>query len=158
MRTASTLWRAAGVDVRWSPDPVPGDDPAGGAHIRVAITADLGPSSVPAPRPMASIEFVDKKPTTSIDVYPREVRKLLDVYVLDDRPLSHRPLAMQEHLLGRVLGRAVAHEIGHFVFASTGHARSGLMRAAHRVNQLIGRMDQPFAIVEPLPAACGQHP
>jgi hypothetical protein len=158
MRTATMLWRAGGVDVRWSPGPFPGDSAAGGPHIRVTITADVGPSSLPAPRPIASIRFVDKKPSTSIDVYLIEVRKLLDRYVFDDRPLTHQPSRLQDQLMGRVLGRAVAHEIGHFVFASAGHARSGLMRPTHRVDQLVGRLDQPFAIIEPPPAACGQHP
>ena len=54
-------------------------------------------------------------PSTSIDVYPSEVRALLDVFVLDDKPLSHpRPRVLQEHLMGRMLGRAVAHEDGPF--------------------------------------------
>jgi hypothetical protein len=32
--------------------------------------------------------------------------------------------------LSRVMGRVIAHEIGHLLLGSTGHARSGLMRAA----------------------------
>jgi hypothetical protein len=158
MRTARMLWRAAGVDVRWSPDPFPGDNAVGGAHIRITITADVGPSSLPAPRPIASIRFVDEKPSTSIDVYLSEVRALLDLFVFDDRPLTHQPSLLQDELLGRVLGRAVAHELGHFVFSSAGHARSGLMRSTHRMDQLVGRLDQPFTIIEPPSAACGQHP
>ena len=157
-RGTTVLWQAAGVDVRWSPDPFPGDHAPAGAHIRVAIAAGAASPSSPAPRPMASIRFVDRTPSTSIDVYPSEVRALLDVFVFDDKPLSHRPRLLQEHLMGRMLGRAVAHEIGHFFFATAAHARVGLMRANHRVGQLIGRSDQPFAVVEPPSATCGQHP
>jgi len=156
MRTARMLWRAAGVDVQSSPDPFPGDNAEGGVHMRVTIAADAGPSSLTAPRPIASIRFVDKKPSTSIDVYLIEVRKLMDLLVFDDRRLAHQPGLFQDEMLGRILGRALAHEIGHFVFASAGHARSGLMRPTHRLDQLVGRLDQPFAIIEP--AACGQHP
>jgi hypothetical protein len=35
---------------------------------------------------------------------------------------------MRDHRLGVVLGRAVAHEIGHYLLRTAGHARSGLMR------------------------------
>jgi hypothetical protein len=159
MRRTTMMWRAAGVDVRWSLDPSPGGNATdGGPHLRVAITADVAPSSSPAPRPMASIRFVDGNPSASIDVYLSEVRELLDVFVLDERPLTHRPSLLQQQLMGRVLGRAVAHEIGHVVFGSAGHARFGLMRPTHRLDQLIGRTDQPFTIIEPPAAACGQHP
>jgi len=36
---------------------------------------------------------------------------------------------MREHRLGIVLGRAIAHEIGHYVLQTNTHASSGLMRA-----------------------------
>jgi hypothetical protein len=39
------------------------------------------------------------------------------------------PQALSDRRLGVVLGRAVAHEIGHFLLATRGHARPGLMRA-----------------------------
>jgi hypothetical protein len=38
--------------------------------------------------------------------------------------------APAEHRLGLVLGRAVAHEIGHFLLATGTHAAQGLMRAS----------------------------
>ena len=45
---------------------------------------------------------------------------------------------LQRQALGRIIGRAVAHEIGHFLLASPAHASNGLMRAAldpeHMVN------------------------
>ena len=37
--------------------------------------------------------------------------------------------AMYDHRLGVVLGRAVAHEIGHYLLHTNTHARRGLMRA-----------------------------
>jgi hypothetical protein len=44
-------------------------------------------------------------------------------------PLVELP-ALAEHRLGLVLGRAVAHEIGHFLLATGTHAEHGLMRAS----------------------------
>ena len=49
--------------------------------------------------------------------------------VLDAAGLADGPAAIVSHRLGVVLGRAVAHEIGHFLLNTSGHARQGLMRA-----------------------------
>jgi len=43
--------------------------------------------------------------------------------------LLAEPTAMQEQRLGLVLGRAVSHEIGHYLLRTNTHATRGLMRA-----------------------------
>ena len=48
----------------------------------------------------------------------------------DGRPLINSTEDLQNQAMGRIIGRAVAHEIGHFLLASQTHAASGLMRAA----------------------------
>ena len=40
----------------------------------------------------------------------------------------HWPETMREEIVGRVLGRVLAHEIGHYVLRSPQHAANGLMR------------------------------
>ena len=37
---------------------------------------------------------------------------------------------------GMLLGRAVAHEIGHLILGTTKHAKSGLMRATWKTDEL----------------------
>lgn len=49
--------------------------------------------------------------------------------VLDAARLADAPTTLVHRQLGVVLGRAVAHEIGHHLLNATGHARHGLMRA-----------------------------
>jgi hypothetical protein len=49
--------------------------------------------------------------------------------VLQAAGFGDEPLAMTHRRLGVILGRAVAHEIGHFVLGTSGHAGRGLMRA-----------------------------
>ena len=39
------------------------------------------------------------------------------------------PRLQRETLLGRAMGRALAHELGHYLSASKVHAQAGLMRA-----------------------------
>ena len=51
-------------------------------------------------------------------------RRVLQAASLDDGPR-----ALVEHRLGLVLGRAIAHEIGHHLLNSNGHVGHGLMRA-----------------------------
>lgn len=47
----------------------------------------------------------------------------------DGRPIATAPENTQREALGRIIGRALAHEIGHFLLASPVHASHGLMRA-----------------------------
>ena len=39
------------------------------------------------------------------------------------------PIAQQHTMLGRAMGRALAHELGHYLLASKVHTRQGLMKA-----------------------------
>ena len=43
--------------------------------------------------------------------------------------VEQMPLVQRELLLARAMGRALAHELGHYLLASTVHTRGGLMKA-----------------------------
>jgi hypothetical protein len=43
--------------------------------------------------------------------------------------VDHMPLAERNLFLGRAMGRALAHEIGHYLLTSKVHTRRGLMKA-----------------------------
>ena len=43
--------------------------------------------------------------------------------------VSQMPIAQRDTLLGRAMGRALAHELGHYLLASKVHTRRGLMKA-----------------------------
>ncbi len=111
-------------------------------HMIVIVRPDMPdaltsvPSTVSsAVRVMASILFVKNRPTTLIAAYPAEVQRLLETVRMDARAVSERPAALRQRLMGRVLGRAIAHELGHFLFGSADHAEIGLMRARHRLRR-----------------------
>jgi hypothetical protein len=105
-------------------------------------------------RPLASILFVDRKPTTLIRAYPLEAERLLESVHFGEQSPAHRPAMLRFHLVGRVLGRAIAHELGHFLFASANHAPVGLMRASHRADHLLAPAGRDFRIVPPQPESC----
>lgn len=51
--------------------------------------------------------------------------------------LRERPDAYREIVLGRMLGRALAHELGHYLSASKRHTQGGLMRAQWSTDLLV---------------------
>jgi len=55
--------------------------------------------------------------------------------------------AGSDRLAARLLGRAVAHEIGHYVLRTRDHAPRGLMRAAFTVREVLG--DGSDLLLEP---------
>jgi hypothetical protein len=54
--------------------------------------------------------------------------------------------SLTEHRLGLVLGRAVAHEIGHFLLATPTHAEHGLMRASVDADEFVAVGGEMFAL------------
>ena len=56
------------------------------------------------------------------------------------------PLNYRDLLLSRAMGRALAHEMGHYLFASKTHAAHGLMRAVHTAPELFGTGRNHFGI------------
>src|SRR5262249_59808629 len=62
------------------------------------------------------------------------------------------PAAMAEILLGRALGRALAHEIGHFLLDTREHSTHGLMRAEFTPLDLLEEATRPLYRLAPAPA------
>jgi hypothetical protein len=52
----------------------------------------------------------------------------------------------RDFIVGRVFGRALAHEIGHYLLRSPNHSREGLMRALQFAPGLVGQDRQRFAL------------
>ena len=55
-------------------------------------------------------------------------------------------VAVDERRLGKVLGRTVAHEIGHYLLDTPTHARSGLMRPNFDAFEFTDLRDGAFAL------------
>jgi hypothetical protein len=152
---AARIWRAGGVvlhELQDASSAVRKSQSSLEAH-RISTTLDVTFSEeapvlhVPEGRlPLAAIRFVDGKPTTHIAVFPSEGERLLSLFRSDDRLLAERPVGLRNFLLGRMLGRALAHELGHFLFRSSGHTRGGLMQANLRTDFLLGESERPFRV------------
>jgi hypothetical protein len=72
----------------------------------------------------------------------------------NDKPLPEIPRILWDHLIGQVLGRAIAHELGHYMLASAEHAPIGLMRATHSIDSMLSPSDHDFQVPPLRPRAC----
>jgi hypothetical protein len=60
--------------------------------------------------------------------------------------IDRMPTAEREMLLARVMGRALAHEIGHYLLASKVHTPRGLMQATHTATDFFSMERRAFAV------------
>jgi hypothetical protein len=130
---AGRILQRAGITVYWIDCRVPGDD-AGASCTEPLVPArdlmlrlvDRTPARGDAPRIAALGEsMVDREERRgvlmTVDVFP--------IRTVAERAATRVPV---------LLGRAIAHEIGHLLLGSAEHARLGLMRAVWSHDELRG--------------------
>jgi hypothetical protein len=115
IREAARIWGGEHVDLRW---PVVGETPEPPeAPLRVLVMT----------RPDSAAEILSHQQQRAIAIASiASARRVVDEAARAQ--LFEHP-ANLEYRLGLVLGRAVAHEIGHFLLSTSSHAERGLMRA-----------------------------
>jgi hypothetical protein len=64
----------------------------------------------------------------------------------DGRPLTSATEDLQRQALARIIGRALAHEIGHFLLAASAHAAHGLMRAVLDPERIVNPGTEHFKL------------
>jgi hypothetical protein len=121
------VWRNEGLTIVWPDAPV--ENAWDGIDVWIAVT--FGVSSTAGKGAMGFVRFHDGVPSPllqiSIDVALAWARHH-HAAAFKVSPASISPMEMLP-VVGRALGYAAAHEVGHFVLASTAHASTGLMRA-----------------------------
>jgi len=53
---------------------------------------------------------------------------------------------IRDELIARAIGRAAAHELGHYLLQRAGHQKEGLMRPTYALRDLLGDWLQPFMV------------
>jgi hypothetical protein len=123
------LWRPYGIDVIWEPEWREGDPRPKPDLFVFFVDRELAGRATRGATAVAWILFVDGQPRELVNVSVAAARRLLDATPwLDERPVRLAPIHVQDRLIGRMIGRALAHEIGHFLLASSKHAKHGLMK------------------------------
>ena len=129
------IWQPYGVAIGWEAPALSGS----GTRLRMTIAdAELDrPQRSTDHAALAWIWFATPtRPGNEIRVSVDAARKLVTGVRVGGRSVSAWP-GMPETLLGRALGRSIAHEVGHFLLVSPQHAEEGLMRAIFRPDDLL---------------------
>jgi hypothetical protein len=94
---------------------------------------------------LGSIRFRNHLPEPAILMYPNTIATLVSG-AAQARGARECPPAHYDLMVGRALGRALAHEIGHFLLRSRGHKVAGLMRATYVAADLVGPERHGFVL------------
>jgi hypothetical protein len=70
-------------------------------------------------------------------VWVRNIRGFTHSVVVGGKRLENLPNALADLILGRALGRALAHEIGHYLLGTGQHAAHGLLRSTFEPYELL---------------------
>ena len=141
---AGAIWAGAGLRLAWAAPRVPLDVPDGRPVIVIVRRALLRPASGGAADSRArshpvlgQVQFgEDGRPGNLIEVSFQALTSFVKTGSYMDRPIVALPAFAQVRLLGRGLGRVVAHEIGHWLMGRD-HAHEGLMRPTFGVRDLV---------------------
>ena len=133
---AAAIWVPYGVVVTASDE--------GCASEQADLTLSVAMSKAPAASetalqmPLGAVDFdADGFPARVVIVFVDRLIRLLEEARLWPLPPVNWPRGLRERIVGRAIGRVLAHEIGHVLLRSKGHADRGLMRAVQRADELV---------------------
>jgi hypothetical protein len=159
LEEADAVWRAAGVTFVWrrvagepvsrarDVEPRPCESPT----LHVVIGRDRGADAdhrrENGKMALGWIVF-DERDAPDPEIYLSHENA--EAYMRESRIVigltQQKPIAEREMLLARAMGRALAHEIGHYLLASRVHTARGLMQATHTASDFFGADRASFNI------------
>jgi hypothetical protein len=137
---AERIWRQEQVELHW-PAPAGGTERPG-APLRVLVITR--PDTAPREQRWPVAELVSHEGQRAI-----AIASIASARRVVDEAARHQLIEHPGHLeyrLGLVLGRAVAHEIGHFLLATGTHAAEGLMRATVDAGEFAALSTEAFRL------------
>jgi hypothetical protein len=126
---AEAIWASAGIAFQWH-RPTSSDERCASL---LEVTIDDHLAGVAPDGALGWLTFTPDGPDRSIKLSRAHAEGLLR----DTPETSNFTLATHETLVGRMLGRALAHELGHYLLRSEAHTSHGLMRAAWTSGELV---------------------
>ena len=143
---AASLWVRYGVAI----DAAPCDSPADAGIVLLLVpiaTPRTGGTAAGWRGALAAISFdADGAPEPRIRLFLSDFLAFVASARLFGQPDSQWPRSLREELVGRVLGRVLAHEIGHFVLRMPRHTAAGLMRSLQFADELVAPSRRVFAL------------
>ena len=142
---AARVWAPYRVDVIHRTVP-PGESRAPESavlSVRLAAVAHPPRASSGA---FGSIQFVSGRPEPLVFLHYDAIGRATAASVAFGLRHEQWPQALRDRVLGRIVGRVLAHEIGHFVLGSPRHASRGLMRPIQNIVELIAGTGELFGL------------
>jgi hypothetical protein len=135
------IWRPTGVEFAWQ---------VGRSSIPTRLRVTIDGARRPEPAGDWALGWVtfddDVSPTPEVHL---SYTSALDL-MMDSRgvigPVDRMPLLERNTFLARALGRALAHELGHYLLASKAHTKVGLMQTHRSAIDLFGFARSHFEI------------
>jgi hypothetical protein len=126
----SKVWSLFDVRIDWI-------DPVDAATSAIDVTVLLEESAEPAPPwvsksggVLADLHLPHTPCGTGVArVWVTQARRHAAAALIPDGPFTSLPIILHDLFLARALGRALAHEIGHYLLGTSRHTARGLMRA-----------------------------
>jgi len=142
---AARIWRR--YDVLLDDD---GDGQcAASTPAALRVTIDVGHDSQSPDAGLGAIQFAaDGRPESVIVLnFDAVARIATSAPVMGLHPALW-PAGLRSEIVARALGRALAHEVGHYLLRSPHHGKGGLMRARHNGSALGDPSDRAFVLSE----------
>ena len=140
MSEAAAIWRQQGVLIDWLSSTTVRS--VAGNRLRVLVVQKrLGNKGV---EPINVGELV--RPTNGHPVALVSIESAQQLVASVRGRAGNELIAVDQRRLGIVLGRALAHEIGHYLLDTHTHARSGLMRPTFDALEFTDLRDGTFAL------------
>ncbi len=120
-REVVELWRPCGVDIVWEEEWTEGDPRPKPDLFVYFVNRELDGRARTGCDRGGVDSFVEGTPRELINVSVGAARGRLlnETPWLDERPVRMAPISIQDRLIGTMIGRALAHEIGHYLLASS---------------------------------------
>jgi len=123
IREVNDIWQREGVRLQWPFSP-PADAVPDFALRALVVQRESVTGNSVHQWPVGELLFDQSDNPVAVASIEAAERVLATAARADE------PTALHERRLGVILGRALAHEMGHYLLNTAGHARRGLMRAS----------------------------
>jgi hypothetical protein len=162
--TAETdaIWRQANMTFLWRRESVSANASANWisaphsthAELHVVVSNAVRPESevglplgwIAFDQPAAAVSGRTPVPEAEVHVSSASALMMLSHASGVVGRVENMPVMERETFLARAMGRALAHELGHYLLASKAHSDKGLMRATYTAVELFGPSHLGFAI------------
>lgn len=138
---ADAIWRAAGLAITWERQTTF----IASRALHVVFGNERGTSTSSA-QPLGWIRFADDQPDPDLYLSYANAISLLELS-RGAIGLSHSMTVLERDIyLSRAMGRALAHELGHYLLASKAHTADGLMKANRSAAEFFSSDRRRFAV------------